>query len=39
MMIFIDKHQKIAFNDYGSVDVIEEFANEANAEIINCKLP
>ena len=37
-VFFIDKHQKIAFNDYGSVDVIEEFANEANAEIINCKL-
>ena len=27
-IFFIDKHQKIAFNDYGSIEAIEKFANE-----------
>ena len=37
-IFFIDKHQKIAFNDYGSIDAIEKFANEANAEIVRTEL-
>ena len=37
-IFFIDKHQKVAFNDYGSIEVIEEFANEANAEIVKTEL-
>ena len=37
-VFFIDKHQKIAFNDYGSIESIEKFANEAGAEIKRCKL-
>ena len=30
-IFFIDKHQKIALNDYGSVEAIEEFADEYGA--------
>ena len=30
-IFFIDKHQKIAFNDYGSIEAIEEFAKEFDA--------
>lgn len=37
-IFFIDKHQKIAFNDYGSIEAIEYFANEVDAEIVRCKL-
>ena len=37
-IFFIDKHQKIAFNDYGSIEAIEYFANEVDAEIVKFKL-
>lgn len=37
-IFFIDRHQKIAFNDYGSIEAIEYFANEIGAEIVRCKL-
>lgn len=32
-IFFIDKHQKVTFKDYGSIEVIENFANELGAEI------
>ena len=32
-IFFIDKHQKVTFKDYGSIEVIEKFANECDAEI------
>ena len=32
-VFFIDKHQKIALSDYGSVEAIEEYANEFDAII------
>ena len=37
-IFFIDKHQRVTLKDYGSIDVIEKFANEANAEIEYIKL-
>ena len=37
-IFFIDKHQRIACNDYGSIEAIEKFANHAGAEIVKCKL-
>lgn len=37
-IFFIDKHQKIAINDYGSIEAIEKYANEFDAEIERCKL-
>lgn len=37
-VFFIDKHQKVAFNDYGSIEAIEKYANEFDAEIVKTKL-
>ena len=37
-IFFIDKHQRVTLKDYGNIDVIEKFANEANAEIEYIKL-
>jgi len=37
-IFFIDKHQKIALNDYGSIESIERFANEFDADVVNLKL-
>lgn len=37
-VFFIDKHQKVAFKDYGSVEAIEKYAREFGAEIRKCKL-
>ena len=37
-IFFIDKHQRVTLKDYGSIDVIEKFANESNAEIEYIKL-
>lgn len=37
-VFFIDKHQKVALNDYGSIEAIEKYANEFDAEIVKTKL-
>lgn len=37
-IFFIDKHQKVTFKDYGSIEVIERFANELDAKIERCVL-
>lgn len=37
-IFFIDKHQKVTLSDYGSIDAIEKFANEFNAELEHIKL-
>ena len=37
-IFFIDKHQKVTMKDYGSIEAIEHFANELNAEVDHIKL-
>ena len=37
-VFFIDKHQKISIDDYGSIEEIERFASEFNAEVKRIKL-
>ena len=37
-VFFIDKHQRVHIKDHGSIDVIEHFANEFDAEIEHVKL-
>jgi len=37
-VFFIDKHQKISIDDYGSIEEIERFASEFDAEVKRIKL-
>ena len=37
-VFFIDKHQRVHIKDHGSIEVIEHFANEFDAEIEHVKL-
>ena len=37
-IFFIDRNQKVTLKDYGSMEKIEKFANDANAEIDHIKL-
>ena len=37
-VFFIDKHQRISIDDYGSIEEIEKYASEFNAEVKRIKL-
>lgn len=37
-VFFIDKHQRVSIEDYGSISEIRRFASEANAEVNQIKL-